>query len=306
MNRFIMAIHGGAGAIDPSSMTQRQEESCHRALGGILQSGYELLRENGSALDAVELAARLLEDCELFNAGRGAVLTSEGTVELDAAIMDGRGRRAGAVAGVCRIKNPVRCSRKIMERTPHLLLAGQGAEAFAKASGLEMVDPEYFVTPHRMEQWKRIRSGPGALGPCRAPEFGTVGAVALDRLGHLAAATSTGGIAHKLPGRIGDTPLIGAGTWADDATCAVSGTGDGEFFVRAVFAHEIDALMRLGGLDLMQACRKSLQKVRELGGCGGCIAVDQKGNVVMPFTSSGMYRGWIGEDGVPHTAISDG
>jgi isoaspartyl peptidase/L-asparaginase-like protein (Ntn-hydrolase superfamily) len=260
-----------------------------------------VLARGGSALDAVEAAVVVLEDEPLLNAGRGAALTSEGAAELDAALMDGRTRAAGAVACVRGIANPVRAARLVLERSPHVLLVGPGAEAFAAAHGLPRVDPASLATPARradLEAVLRARGAGSAAG-------GTVGAVARDAAGHLAAATSTGGVTGQLPGRVGDSPLVGAGTWADDATCAVSATGLGEAFVRAAFAHEVDARMRLLGEALERACCGALERVAALGARGGCAAVDRAGHVALPFTSAAMPRGWIGPDGGPRVALDD-
>jgi isoaspartyl peptidase/L-asparaginase-like protein (Ntn-hydrolase superfamily) len=272
----------------------------------ILVAGYQALQRGAGSLDAVELAVRLLEDDALFNAGRGSVLTACGTVEMDAAIMDGKNRRAGAVAAVTTIKNPIGAARAVMETSPHVLLAGSGAETFAAEQGLEKADPGYFITPRREEQLRKARM-PTAL-PLNPKEdqpgaVGTVGAVARDMKGHLAAATSTGGMTNKLPGRVGDSPLIGSGTWADDETCAVSCTGDGELFIRTVFAHEVHTLLRFTDMDLRQACKTALKQLETLGGSGGCIAVDARGNVVLALNTPGMYRAWIGMDGIPYVRI---
>jgi len=303
MSGIVLAIHGGAGVIERDKLDADFEASYRRALADILAAGYEILQRGGASLDAVELAVRLLEDNELFNAGRGSVLTASGTVEMDAAIMDGRNRKAGAVAAVRHVKNPIGAARVVMEKSFHVLLTGSGADAFAADNGLEMADAGYFIIPRRQEQLKKARM----LGAVRLDHDGespgTVGAVARDIEGHLAAATSTGGMTNKLSGRVGDTPLIGSGTWADDATCAVSCTGDGEFLIRTVFAHEVDGLVRLTGMELQQACRTALKRLGALGGSGGCIAVDAKGAAVAALNTPGMYRGWIGTDGIPHVRI---
>lgn len=259
-----------------------------------MRAGMTVLREGGSALDAVVAAVVVLEDDEQFNAGRGAVLTAGGGVEHDAAVADGVTRRAGAVACVSGVRNPVRAARAVMDRTPHVLLSGAGALELARREGLALVPAGWFVTARRQEQLTRVRRGNQAGSEVTG---GTVGAVALDIEGHLAAATSTGGSTGQLVGRIGDTPLIGAGTWADDRSCAVSATGDGEAFILSVFAHEVDALVRLAGLDLGAACQRALQEVGARAGTGGCIAVGPDGTVVMPFTSAGMFRGWIDATG---------
>lgn len=304
MGEVVLAIHGGAGTIERSQLDTAREAACRLALKDILASGYKILKHSGSSLEAVEQTVRLLEDCEFFNAGRGSVLTASGEVEMDAAIMDGASRRAGAVAALRRIKNPVSAARAVMEKTRHVLLAGSGADQFAASIGLETAETSYFITPLRKSQLDKARLREGSIDLSNDSEQpGTVGAVALDGSGHLAAATSTGGTTNKLPGRIGDTPLIGSGTWADDGTCAVSCTGEGEFFIRTVFAHEVDRLVGLAGMGLRQACRTALKRLEDLGGSGGCIAVDGSGNVVAAFNTPGMYRGWIGMDEIPHAKI---
>ena len=290
----MLAVHGGAGAAwaDPSSVAEAE-----RALVESLRAGFGVLAGGGSALDAVERAVVVLEDHPLFNAGRGAALTRAGEVELDAAVMDGARRAAGAVACVRGIANPVRAARLVLERSPHVLLVGPGAEAFAVAHGLAPVDPASLVTPPRRAEWERGRERAGPAGG------GTVGAVARDAAGHLAAATSTGGRAGQLPGRVGDSPLVGAGTWADDASCAVSATGAGEAFVRAAFAHEVDAQLRLLGAGLEDACRAALARVAALGAEGGCVAVDRTGRIALPFSTPAMARGWVGPEGEPYVAL---
>ncbi|HEX2289569.1 MAG TPA: isoaspartyl peptidase/L-asparaginase [Pseudonocardiaceae bacterium] len=259
-----------------------------------LMAGITVLRNGGSALDAVVAAVLVLEDDEQFNAGRGAVLTAGGGVEHDAAVADGAMRRAGAVTCVSGIRNPVRAARAVMERTPHVVLSGAGALELARREGLALVPAGWFVTARRQEQLSKVLRGDRAESEVTGE---TVGAVALDVEGHLAAATSTGGSAGQLVGRIGDAPLIGAGTWADDRSCAVSATGDGEAFILSVFAHEVDALVRLAGLDLGAACQRALHEVGARAGTGGCIAVGPDATVAMPFTSAGMFRGWIDATG---------
>jgi L-asparaginase / beta-aspartyl-peptidase len=291
----VLAVHGGAGRIVPAEFGAQRAAAARRGLGESLAAGLAVLRDGGSALDAVVVAVTVLEDDEQFNAGRGAVLTVTGGVEHDAAVADGTTRRAGAVTCVNGIRNPVLAARAVLERTPHVLMSGAGAQALARQEGLAFAPAGWFVTACRREQLAgivpsgRIDSG---------PDGGTVGAVALDGQGHLAAATSTGGIAGQLPGRVGDTPLIGAGTWADDRSCAVSATGDGEALILSVFAHEVDALVRLAGLSLDAACRRALHEVSARAGRGGCIAVGPDGTVVMPFTSAGMFRGAVDATGV--------
>lgn len=293
-------------------MSAQRESKFRAVLTESLLAGGGVLANGGAGIDAVNAAVRVLEDSPLFNAGHGAVLNSAGEVELDAAIMDGATRRAGAIAAVKRIKNPIDLARLVMDRSAHVLLVGEGAEAFAREQGVPMVPQDYFITEHRKKQLERIRreelSGPDTRSPWQmeraTDRFGTVGAVALDRRGDLAAGTSTGGIANKKPGRVGDSPLIGAGTYADNATCAVSCTGHGEYFMRVVAAHEIAALIAHGGLTLRAAAeRVAKMELTELGGEGGLIAVDRQGHIAMPFNSQGMYRGFLREDGKPVVAI---
>ena len=282
-------------------LTPEQEAAYRAELLGAVSAGYAALEEGGSALDAVTLVVARLEDCPLFNAGQGAVLNAAGTCELDAAVMDGADLRAGAVAGVRDARNPVRLARAVMEHSAHVFLVGPGAEEFARQQEkLELVENVHFVTEHRRREWEEARAalerGKPLDGLERVPAaplpLGTVGAVALDRHRHLAAATSTGGMTLKRFGRVGDSALIGAGTYAEDATCAVSATGHGEFFIRAVAAHDVAARMRYGGRPLAQAAAEIIAAVGALGGAGGLIAVDREGNVALPFNSAGMYRAW--------------
>lgn len=309
----VIAIHGGAGTLSRSNISPTQEAAYHEALAEILRAGHQVLAEGGSALDAVSLAVDLLEDNPLFNAGHGAVFTSAETHELDAAVMDGMTLAAGAVACVSRIKRPLRAARAVMERSEHVLLVGAGAEAFAQAQGLELVSPEYFSTEWRREQLHRARKSATAVldhdGGGQAPldetrKFGTVGAVALDAQGRLAAATSTGGMTNKRPGRVGDSPLIGAGTYAN-RTAAVSCTGTGEMFIRANAAYDLCARMAYGGLSLEAAAQRVVMDVLPaIGGRGGLIAVDAQGHVSLPFNTEGMYRGQMRVgDAAPQTAI---
>lgn len=309
MSGITLAIHGGAGNVECGKLDPAYEAACRKALTATLIAGYEILQRGGSALDAVELAVAMLEDYEEFNAGRGSVLTTAGNVEMDAAIMDGCGRRAGAVAGVHHIKNPIHAARTVMEHSPHVLLIGEGAEKFAREQGVQIVTADYFITDRRRTQLERARSGAYVSldhennKDSESNKHGTVGAVACDAKGHLAAATSTGGMTNKLPGRVGDSPLIGAGTWADNASCAISATGHGESFIRTVFAHEIGALMRYKNCDLHTACKNALEQVQAMGFDGGCIAVDAIGNVALPFNTTAMYRGMINCHGQTHVAI---
>jgi L-asparaginase / beta-aspartyl-peptidase len=304
MIRF--ALHGGAGDLKPEAGPQPEHRT---ALKAIADETLALLQGGGSALDAVELAVRRLEECPLFNAGVGAVLNRDGLPELDAAIMNGRDRACGAVTGVMRAKSPIRLARAIMEQSPHVMFMGTGADTVNRELGLEEVTPDYFVTEQRFLQLKEAhRKGVIVLDHESAFDetdaaFGTVGAVARDHDGHLAAATSTGGLTNKHPGRIGDTPIIGAGTWADDRTLAVSCTGTGEAFIRACFAHQLHARLLYSGCTLERACAEALAEVRGFNGRGGCIAIDRAGNIALPFNSRAMYRAWCGADGVVQVAI---
>jgi beta-aspartyl-peptidase (threonine type) len=287
-----IAIHGGAGVIDPAKMTPQRAASYRAGLAAALDAGYAILERGGSSLDAVTAAVRIMEDDPQFNAGRGAVLNHEGDAELDAAIMDGNGPRAGAVAGVRHVRNPVELARLVMEKSPHVLLVAEGAEEFALEQGVVLVPRGYFRTEARARELDEARQTGAERFKAAAPGAGgTVGAVALDRAGHLAAATSTGGLTNKLRGRVGDSPLVGAGTYADDASCAVSGTGQGEFFIRQVVAYDICALVQYRHLTLAQAVREVMQKLHRSGGEGGVIAVDRSGNIAMDFNSVGMFRG---------------
>lgn len=285
---FGIAVHGGAGVLPASEMTAEREAAYRAGLKAAVDAGYAILEKGGSSLDAVTAAVRILEDDPLFNAGRGAVLTHEGAAELDASIMEGRTLRAGAIAGVRHVKNPVELARLVMERSPHVMLSGPGAEEFALEHGLTLMPNSYFVTEHRQRQLERaIRD---SSKPAR-PGSGTVGAVAIDKAGDLAAATSTGGMTNKRHGRIGDSPIIGAGTYANNASCAVSATGHGEYFIRSVVAHDICALVEYRGMSLEEAAREVVQgKLKKLGGEGGVIAIDARGTIVMEFSSQGMLR----------------
>ena len=293
--KFGMVIHGGAGTIERSGMTRKNEEAHRAGLEQALKAGYGVLERGGPSLDAVEAAVRVLEDNPLFNAGRGAVFTHEGTNELDSSIMDGRTLKAGAVAGLQHIRNPIALARMVMEKSPHVMLGGEGAEAFAKQMGMELVDQKYFYTDERWQALQKAKSSPSPVGD--KDKHGTVGAVALDQQGNLAAATSTGGTTNKKFGRIGDSPIIGAGTYANNRTCAVSCTGDGEYFIREVVAYDVSALMDYKGMPIKEAARTAIDKVGKLGGTGGLIAIDKEGNFALPFNTSGMYRGTVDATG---------
>jgi beta-aspartyl-peptidase (threonine type) len=311
-----IVIHGGAGVIRRDTLSPEKEAQYRAKLTEALQAGHAVLARGGTSLDAVGAALRILEDSPLFNAGKGAVFNHDGRNELDASIMDGRTMRAGAVAGLHHVKNPIELARKVMENSPHVMMVGDGAEAFAKEQGLELVPAEYFRTEERWEQLQKALEKekaargqpPSSRAPSRDPatgeeKFGTVGAVALDQAGNLAAGTSTGGMTNKRYGRVGDSPLIGAGTYADKH-CAVSSTGHGEFFIRYTVARDICARMEFQQLPLLESANAMVMEVLvKAGGEGGVIAMDAQGNVAMPFNSSGMYRGYVGEDGTPHVAI---
>lgn len=294
---WALVVHGGAGTIHASTLDEDRQALYHIQLDAALQAGQEILQEGGSALDAVTAAIQVLEDSPLFNAGRGAVFTHEGRNELDASIMDGSDLNAGAVAGVTTIKSPIAAARAVMELSRHVMLAGSGAEQFAEEQGLEMVEPGYFYTERRWQDLqKKLEEGSrqsAATGPGDW-KFGTVGAVALDRAGNLAAGTSTGGMTNKRWGRIGDTPVIGAGTYASNESCAVSATGHGEYFIRRTVAREICALVQYAGADLSGAAETVIHGLLSpMGGEGGIIALDTRGHMVMEFNSAGMFRGSV-------------
>lgn len=355
--RYVLVIHGGAGTILKSQMTPEKEKAYQAGLRQALEKGDSILKAGGTALDAVEATVRVLEDNPLFNAGKGAVFTNAGRNELDAAIMDGRNLAAGSVAGVTVIRNPISAARAVMEKSPHVMMAGKGAEEFASQQGLVMVDPSYFYTEDRwrglrrmqqrdsidnlkksktlhpfpssvdenMMQLQTMEAELAALGdPAERAEllremailrqriqsepheekFGTVGAVALDRQGNLAAATSTGGMMNKKFGRIGDAPIIGAGTYANNKTVAISATGWGEYFIRLVMAKSISDRMEFGGQTLQQAADEMVMKqLPAMGGDGGLVAVDRQGNIALPFCTSGMYRGYVKEGEAPQVMI---
>ena len=305
-----IVIHAGAGNIDPNTLTPERENLYHVTLKQALQAGHSILAQDGNALDAIEAAIVIMEDAPVFNAGKGAVFTAEGKNELDASIMDGRTLQAGAVGGVTTVKNPIRAARAVMEKSPHVLFTNRGAEKFSSDNGLEMVDPKYFFTERRWKQiqkWhKQQEAKPQAAAePDRhADYFGTVGCVALDTNGNLAAGTSTGGMTGKRFGRIGDSPIIGAGTYADNRTAGISCTGHGEYFIRHAVAHDIPARMAYKQESLAKAARDVVQTVlKPAGGSGGIIGIDTHGNVVMEFNTPAMSRGYIDRDGKTKTAI---
>ena len=290
--KWSLVIHGGAGTISPERMKPGQEDAIKAALTKSLDAGSAVLKRGGSSLDAVEAAVRVLEDDPNFNAGKGAVFTYEGRNELDAAIMDGRDRRAGAVSGITKTKNPIGAARAVMEKSPHVMLSGAGADTFSAEQGLEQVDTSYFATPERRRQLDELRARKTSWFDVDL-KYGTVGAVAVDTSGHVAAATSTGGLTGKRWGRIGDAPIIGAGTYADDRACAVSATGAGEFFIREGVAHEICARVRFKGEKIVDAARVVMAEVKALGGDGGVIVVGPDGIGGWSFNTPGMYRGRV-------------
>jgi L-asparaginase / beta-aspartyl-peptidase len=332
-----LAIHGGAGTILRSAMTPETETLYRRTLTEALQAGYAVLKRGGTSLDAVSAAIVIMEDSPLFNAGKGAVFTADSTNEMDAAIMDGKTRKAGAVTGVRGIKNPVVLARLVMDKSEHVMLSGAGAERFAETQGMKKVPASYFFTERRWKEFLQVQAedaaatSPAVRAPQETPatpgtqqkrpkkassrleaipaldipaiivpekKFGTVGAVALDKAGNLAAATSTGGMTNKKYGRVGDCPIIGAGTYANNATCAVSATGHGEYFIRSVVAHDIASMMEYGKMTVRDAAETVvMKKLVEFGGSGGVIAMDKAGTIAMPFNSEGMYRGCIMRDG---------
>lgn len=308
-----IAVHGGAGTITREDLSPEREAAIRATLQTALEHGHKVLQDGGSSLDAVTAAITVMEDSPLFNAGKGAVFNCAEQNELDAAIMDGATWRAGAVAGLTHTKNPVLLARLVLEESPHVLLVGDGAESFGRQHGIEMVDPEYFQTVYRLEQLHALQArekvkgcgdGIAALGGFDPLSFGTVGAVALDADGNLAAATSTGGMTNKRFGRVGDVPVIGAGTYADNGTAAISATGHGEYFIRTVAAFRISSRMAFLGESVEEAANAVVMDLlKNMGGGGGVIAIDGEGNIAMPFNTSGMYRGWIDVDGEMGTAI---
>jgi beta-aspartyl-peptidase (threonine type) len=308
--KFAIAIHGGAGTILRSLMTVPKEIAYSQGLSDAIDAGNSILKSGGSSLDAVEAAVKSMEDFPLFNAGRGAVFTNNGTHEMDASIMDGNTLEAGAVSGISLAKNPVSLARAVKEKSGHVFLCGKEAEAFGKTVGISFQDESYFYTEERYKQWQDVKdSDTYQLDHSDKTEtgerkFGTVGAVALDIHGNIAAATSTGGMTNKRFGRIGDSPIIGAGTYANNKTCAISCTGHGEFFIRAVVAYDISCLMEYKGYSLKQACDYVVKdKLVKFGGEGGLIAIDAMGNIELPFNSQGMYRAWSVEGETSHVKI---
>lgn len=313
--QFGIVIHGGAGTILKEHMTPEKEKAYQDKLNEVLTLGHEMLAAGRTAVEVVEECIWIMEDSPLFNAGRGAVYTNEGKNELDASIMEGKGMNAGAVAGVSTVKHPISAARAVMEHSPHVMMSGKGAEQFSKEQGLEIVQPSYFESDHRREQLKKAKErektildhdgDQGAIGEDNDFKYGTVGVAVLDKFGNLAAGTSTGGMTNKRWGRIGDSPVIGAGTYANNATCAVSCTGHGEFFIRYAVAHDISALMEYKGMGIQAAAEVVIQdKLKAAGGAGGVIGIDAQGNVCMSFNTPGMYRGYFRDgDPAPYTGI---
>ena len=313
MTKISLAIHGGAGTILKEDMTPELEEAYRQALEEALDGGYAVLENGGTAVNAEKAAVVLMEDNALFNAGKGAVFTKKGINELDAAIMDGSTLNAGAVAGLRNVRNPVELAEEVMVHSGHVFLSGKGANDFAIKQGIKLEPDEYFFSQYRYDQWREIRDSDlyqldhkadKLVGLMKDKKFGTVGAVACDSEGNLAAATSTGGMTNKRFGRIGDTPIIGAGTYANNKTCAISCTGHGEIFIKAVAAYDVSCLMEYKGLTLEEACNEVvMKKLIDMQGDGGLIGIDAKGNVALVFNSAGMYRGFRNSEGEKEIAI---
>ncbi len=301
-SKIAIAIHGGAGAIKKEAMSPSKIKECKAKLREAVMTGYKILQAGGSSLDAVEKTIHVLEDSPLFNAGRGSVFTNEGMNELDSSIMDGSNMKAGAVAGVKHIKNPISLARKVMEKSAHVMMAGEGAERFAETQGIKLVPSDYFYTDSRWKTLQRVKKrkrkkvAMNYIHPDH--KFGTVGCAALDKAGNLAAGTSTGGMTNKKFNRIGDSPVIGAGTYADNSSCAVSCTGHGEYFIRWAVAHDISALMKYKNMGIQEAADTVIiKKLKPVGGSGGVIGVDKDGNIMMSFNTRGMYRAAVTKDG---------
>jgi len=307
MSQFSIAIHGGAGTLVKGMMTPDKELVYKTALKLALDIGYDILDKGGDAIDAVEVAVKSLEDSHLFNAGKGSVFTAEGTHEMDASIMDGKTRNAGAVSLVTGIKNPISLAKDVMMKSEHVFLAGEGAMRFAKAQGYSYEKEDYFFDELRYQQWQDIKGSDSFQldhSVKKDSKFGTVGAVACDKEGNIAAATSTGGMTNKKYGRVGDSPIIGSGNYANNATCAVSCTGSGEFFIRGVVAYDVAALIEHKNYSLAQAADEVINKrILEINGDGGLIAVDSKGNIAMPFNTEGMYRACRNSEGIEEVLI---
>jgi beta-aspartyl-peptidase (threonine type) len=305
-NPIAIVIHGGAGTILKQNMTPEMEAAYQAKLQEAVEAGYAILQKGGSSVEAVEKTIHILEDSPLFNAGKGSVFTHEGKNEMDAAIMEGKNLNAGAISGVTTVKNPISLAIQVMNNSPHVMLSGKGAEQFAQEKGIELVDPSYFYTESRMKALERVQAREKDEGFVENPDykFGTVGCVAVDKNGNIAAGTSTGGMTNKRWNRIGDAPIIGAGTYANNLSCGVSGTGWGEYFIRATVAHDIAALMEYKGLSVQEASHEVIfNKMAKLGGDGGVIALDRQGNIAMEFNTAGMYRASIDAQGKRTVAI---
>lgn len=301
-DNFSIVIHGGAGTILKKNMTPAMDQAYRAILAEAITVGHAILKKGGTSQEAVEKTIRVMEDSPLFNAGKGAVLTAHGKASLDASFMDGKTLNAGAISGVSHVKNPISSAIAVMEQSPHVMLSGQGADEFAKSLGMEIVPNSYFITERRKNALKRVQENQDKQMSFYDPflkdsKFGTVGCVALDKAGNLAAGTSTGGMTNKKWDRIGDAPIIGAGTYANNASCGVSATGWGEFFIRSVVAHDIAALVEYKNLDVTTASKQVLKKVKELGGDGGVVVLDRFGNVAMEFNTAGMYRAHMNSEG---------
>jgi len=290
---FAIVIHGGAGTIVKKNMSKKMELAYNQKLKEALNVGYEILEGGGSSIDAVESTIKVLENSELFNAGKGSVLSNDEIVEMDASIMFGGNLNAGAISGVKTIKNPISAARSVMEKSDHVFLSGNGAELFAKSQGLEIVDNEYFITQRRLNSLINTKK----RDSLNDDKFGTVGCVALDKFGNITSGTSTGGMTNKKWNRVGDVPIIGSGTYANNKTCGISSTGWGEYFIRNVVAYDISSQIEYGGITLSEAAQNTLEKVKDLGGSGGVIGIDKKGNIVMDFNTEGMYRGYRKSNG---------
>ena len=290
---FAIVVHGGAGTIIKANMSNEMELAYNQKLEEAINTGYKILENGGTSLDAVESTIKILENSELFNAGKGSVLSNEEIVEMDASIMNGNNLNAGAISGVRTIKNPISAARLVMEKSDHVFLSGIGAESFAKSKGLEIVNNEYFITQRRLNSLLNAKK----RDTLKDNKFGTVGCVALDKLGNIASGTSTGGMTNKKWNRIGDVPIIGAGTYANNNTCGISSTGWGEFFIRNVVAYDISSQIEYKNLSIDIAAKNTLNKVKNLGGSGGIVGIDKYGNIVMDFNTDGMYRAFKKSDG---------
>lgn len=301
IGNYVLVIHGGAGVMDQKSMTPEIQAEYMKVLNRVLQVGDSVLSHGGTCMDAIEKAIVIMEDSPLFNAGKGAVFTHDGLVELDASVMDGKSLKAGAIAAVRDIKNPIRVARAVMEKSEHVMLNGTGASQFAKEQGFVPVDNSYFYTEKRRQQLDELLKKEREAGV--NDKHGTVGCVALDKYGNIAAGTSTGGMTNKKYGRIGDSPIIGAGTYANNATGGFSCTGHGEYYIRLGFSRDISALIEYKGLSVQEACKTEVEKLTKLGGTGGVIGLDRKGNIAMEFNTSGMFRGYISSNGEKQVAI---